>query len=92
MTKLYTALAILGITLLPACASIGAVVDGTQEFTTGVIDSSVKGVSTVSRAVLSDVSSVVATTVTIADGTIDAVASEVDKQTDELQETETKKD
>ena len=86
MTKLYTALAIIGITLLPACASIGAVIDGTQEFTTGVIDSSVKSVSTVSRAVLTDVSNVVATGAEIADSTIKAVSDEVDRQTDELQE------
>ena len=71
MSNLYTALAIIGITLLPACASIGAVIDGTQEFTTGVIDSSVKSVATGAE---------------IADSTIKAVSDEVDRQTDELQE------
>ena len=39
-----------------------------------------------SRAVLTDVSNVVATGAEIADSTIKAVSDEVDRQTDELQE------
>ena len=52
MDKLYSLLAILGLVLLPSCASVGAVIEGGKDFTTGVIDSSVKGVATVSTAVL----------------------------------------
>ena len=72
--------------LLPSCASVGAVIEGGKEFTTGVVDGSVNAVSTVSQAVLTDVSSITATAATAAGGVIDTVATEVDKQTDELQE------
>jgi hypothetical protein len=79
-------LAILGLVLLPSCASVGAVIEGGKEFTTGVIDGSVKAVSTVSGAVLTDVSNVVETTAEVTKGVVDTVAKEVDEQTDELQD------
>ena len=79
-------LAILGIVLLPSCASVGAVIEGGKEFTTGVVDGSVKAISTVSGAVLSDVSNVVETTAEVTTGIVETVAKEVDEQTDELQD------
>lgn len=85
-------LAILGIVLLPSCASVGAVIEGGKEFTTGVVDGSVKAVSTVTGAVLQDASSIVETTAEITSGVVDTVAKEVDEQTDELQDTAPKKD
>jgi len=85
-------LAILGIVLLPSCASVGAVIEGGKEFTTGVVDGSVKAISTVSGAVLSDVSNVVETTAEVTTGIVETVAKEVDEQTDELQDTTPKKD
>ena len=72
--------------LLPSCASVGAVIEGGKEFTTGVVDGSVNAVSTVSQAVLTDVSSITATAATAAGGVIETVSTEIDKQTDELQE------
>ena len=82
MTRFLSITAFLGFVLfLPSCASVGAVIEGGKEFTTGVVDGSVNAVSTVSQAVLTDVSSITAT----AGGVIDTVATEVDKQTDELQ-------
>ena len=85
-------LAILGIVLLPSCASVGAVIEGGKEFTTGVVDGSVNAVSTVTGAVLQDASSIVETTAEITSGVVDTVAKEVDEQTDELQDTAPKKD
>jgi hypothetical protein len=79
-------LAILGIFLLPSCASVGAVIEGGKEFTTGVIDGSVKAVSTVSGAVLEDVSDVVSTTAEVTQGVVKTIGDEIDEQTDELQD------
>ena len=42
MNKLYSLLGVLGLVLLPSCASVGAVIEGGKDFTTGVIDSSCK--------------------------------------------------
>ena len=75
------------VVFLPSCASVGAVIEGGKEFTTGVVDGSVKAVSTISGAVLEDASSIVETTTEITTGVIDTVAKEVDEQTDELQNT-----
>tara|TARA_B100001939_G_scaffold345073_1_gene360867 strand:+ start:1397 stop:1681 length:285 start_codon:yes stop_codon:yes gene_type:complete len=81
-------LAILGIFLLPSCASVGAVIEGGKEFTTGVIDGSVNAVATVSGAVLQDAADITATAAEVTSGVVDTVAENVDKQTDELQEKE----
>ena len=89
MNRLFTILAGLSfVVFLPSCASVGAVIEGGKEFTTGVVDGSVNAVSTVSQAVLTDVSSITATAATAAGGVIETVATEVDKQTDELQKEE----
>ena len=79
MDKLYSLLAILGLVLLPSCASVGAVIEGGKDFTTGVIDSSVKGVATVSTAAK------------VSSGVIETASEEIDNQTDELQEDTPKK-
>ena len=76
-----------GLFFFVGCASVGAVIEGGKEFTTGVIDGSVNAVSTVSQAVLEDASSIVETTTEVTTGVIDTVAKEVDEQTDELQDT-----
>jgi len=76
-----------GLFFFVGCASVGAVIEGGKEFTTGVVDGSVKAVSTISGAVLEDVSDVVETTAEVTKGVVDTVANEVDKQTDELQDT-----
>jgi hypothetical protein len=87
MNRLFTILAGLSLVVfLPSCASVGAVIEGGKEFTTGVVDGSVNAVSTISQAVLKDASSITATAAEAAGGVIDTVATEVDKQTDELQE------
>jgi len=86
MRSMLSILAILGLVLLPSCASVGAVIEGGKEFTTGVIDGSVKAVSTVSGAVLEDVSDVVETTAEVTQGVVETVGKEIDEQTDELQD------
>jgi hypothetical protein len=93
MNRLFNALVVSGFVIfLPSCASVGAVIEGGKAFTTGVIDGSVNAVSTVSVAVLQDASSIATTAATIASNTVETVAQEVDKQTDELQDTPEKKD
>lgn len=76
-----------GLFFFVGCASVGAVIEGGKEFTTGVIDGSVNAVSTISGAVLEDASNIVETTTEVTVGVIDTVAKEVDEQTDELQDT-----
>ena len=76
-----------GLFFFVGCASVGAVIEGGKEFTTGVIDGSVNAVSTISGAVLEDASNIVETTTEVTAGVIDTVAKEVDEQTDELQDT-----
>jgi hypothetical protein len=75
-----------GLFFFVGCASVGAVIEGGKEFTTGVIDGSVNAVSTVSQAVLEDASSIANTAAEAASGVIETVETEVDKQTDELQD------
>jgi hypothetical protein len=75
-----------GLFFFVSCASVGAVIEGGKEFTTGVIDGSVNAVSTVSQAVLEDASSIANTAAEAASGVIETVETEVDKQTDELQD------
>ena len=88
MSKSLITLAVLGIFLLPSCASVGAVIEGGKEFTTGVIDGSVNAVATGSGAVLQDAADITATAAEVTSGVVDTVAENVDKQTDELQEKE----
>jgi hypothetical protein len=76
-----------GLFFFVGCASVGAVIEGGKEFTTGVVDGSVKAVSTISGAVLEDASNIVETTAEVTQGVVDTVAKEVDEQTDELQDT-----
>lgn len=77
--------------LLPSCASVGAVIEGGKEFSTGVVDGAVKGTRTVANAVADDVVSVGTLVADTTTGVIDTVADEVDRQTDELQEQPEKK-
>lgn len=79
-------MSLFGLTFFVSCASVGAVIDGGQEFATGVIDGTVKGTATIAGAVASDVVSVGEFAVNTTTGIIDTVATEVDKQTDELQD------
>ena len=76
-----------GLFFFVGCASVGAVIEGGKEFTTGVVDGSVNAVSTISGAVLEDASNIVKTTTEVTTGVISTVAKEVDEQTDELQDT-----
>lgn len=74
--------------LAASCASIGAVIEGGQEFATGVIDGTVKGGATIVGAVAEDVVSVGEFAVNTTAGIVETVAEEVDRQTDELQKKE----
>ena len=86
MNRLLSITAVLGfVVFLPSCASVGAVIEGGKEFTTGVVDGSVNAVSTIAGAVLTDVSSITSTAAQAATGVIETVATEVDRQTDALQ-------
>ena len=87
MNKLYSLLGVLGLVLLTR-VPVGAVIEGGKDSTTGVIDSSVKGVATVSTAVLEDVSDITATAAKVPSGVIETVVKN-DNQTDELQDKDT---
>ena len=69
MNRLLSITAVLGfVVFLPSCASVGAVIEGGKEFTTGVVDGSVNAVSTIAGAVLTDVSSITSTAAQAATG------------------------
>ena len=76
---------LLGLIVVTSCASVGAVIEGGKQFTTGVVDGAVKGSATVVSAVAEDVVSVGEFAVNTTAGIVETVAEEVDKQTDELQ-------
>jgi hypothetical protein len=76
---------LLGLIVVASCASVGAVIEGGKQFTTGVVDGAVKGSATVVSAVADDVVSVGEFAVNTTAGIVETVAEEIDKQTDELQ-------
>ena len=76
---------LLGLIVVTSCASVGAVIEGGKQFTTGVVDGAVKGSATVVSAVADDVVSVGEFAVNTTAGIVETVAEEIDKQTDELQ-------
>ena len=76
---------LLGLIVVTSCASVGAVIEGGKQFTTGVVDGAVKGSATVVSAVADDVVSVGEFAVNTTAGIVETVADEIDKQTDELQ-------
>lgn len=89
--KMVVYLLLFSVVLLPSCATVGSVIEGGKEFTTGVVDGAVKGTRTVATAVADDVVSVGTLATETVIGVVDTVADEVDRQTDELQETPEKK-
>ena len=87
MNKLFTIIAVLGfVGFLPSCASVGAVIEGGKEVTTSIIDTSVKTAGNIGSAVLRDASDIVSTAADAAEGVVDTVVTEIDEQTDELQD------
>ena len=90
-----------GLFFAASCASVGSVIEGGKEFTTGVVDGAVKGTSTVVSAVSEDVvstgefvvDSAIDTgkaVVNTGTGLINKVAQKVDEETDKLQSPEGK--
>ena len=84
-------ISLFSIVMFVGCASVGAVIEGGKEFTTGVVDGAVQGSRTIVNAVADDVVSVGTLVADTTTGVIDTVADEVDRQTDELQEEPEKK-
>jgi hypothetical protein len=82
-----TLLSLFGVIYLASCASVGAVIDGGKELTTGVVDATVGTAVNVSGAVLQDVSDITKTAAETVQGVAETVGAEVDRQTDELQDT-----
>jgi hypothetical protein len=89
--KIVMYMLLFSVVLLPSCASVGAVIEGGKEFTTGVVDGAVKGTRTVVTAVADDVVSVGTLATDTVVGVVDTVADEVDRQTNELQEEQPEK-
>lgn len=79
-----------GLFFFVGCATVGATIEGGKKLSTGIIDATVDTAAGLSNAVLDDASSVVATTANATKGVVETVRSEIDKQTDELQEPEGK--
>lgn len=79
-----------GLFAFVGCATVGATIEGGKKLSTGIIDATVDTAAGLSTAVLDDASSVVATAANATKGVVETVRSEVDKQTDELQEPEEK--
>jgi len=67
------------------CASVGAVIDGGQEFVTNTVDVAVGTTSDVVTSVAEDAASITQTTLEVGAGVVQAVSDEIDSQTDELQ-------
>ena len=68
------------------CASVGGAWDAGTEIVTGTVDAVVGGTATMAKAVSDDVINIATVATDITTGAIDTVADQVDKQTDELQE------
>ena len=94
MKNLFSLVA--GAFLFASCASIGSVIEGGKEFTTGMVDGAVKGTATVVGAVSEDVVNtgefVVDTVVDVhkavietGTGVVENAAERIDKETDKLQ-------
>jgi len=79
-----------GLFFFVGCATVGATIEGGKKLTTGVIDATVDTAAGLSSAVLEDTTSMVGTVADATQGVVETVRSEVDKQTDELQEPEGK--
>jgi len=90
-----------GLVFAASCASVGSVIEGGKEFTTGVVDGAVKGTSTVVSAVSDDVVNtgefvvesavdVGKSVVNTGTGIVQKAAQRIDEETDKLQSPEGK--
>lgn len=73
---------------ITSCASVGGAWQAGTEIVTGTVDSVVGGAATMAVAITNDVRNVADVTIETAQGVVKTVAEQVDKQTDELQKTE----
>jgi len=85
MLKTIAMVLTLGI-LVTSCATVGAVIDGGKDLATSTVDSVVTTAGNVGASALRDVSDVVSTAADAAEGVVETVVTEVDEQTDALQE------
>jgi phosphodiesterase/alkaline phosphatase D-like protein len=90
-----------GLVFAASCASVGSVIEGGKEFTTGVVDGAVKGTSTIVTAVSDDVVNtgefvvesavdVGKSVVNTGTGIVQKAAQRIDEETDKLQDPEGK--
>lgn len=86
-----------GLVFAASCASVGSVIEGGKEFTTGVVDGAVKGTSTIVTAVSDDVVNtgefvvesavdVGKSVVNTGTGIVQKAAQRIDEETDKLQD------
>jgi starvation-inducible outer membrane lipoprotein len=85
MLKTIAMVLTLGI-FVTSCATVGAVIDGGKDLATSTVDSVVTTAGNVGASALRDVSDVVSTAADAAEGVVETVVTEVDEQTDALQE------
>ena len=72
--------------LISGCASVGGVWEAGKTVVTGSVDAVVSGTSKVVSAVAEDVANTTAFVVDTTSGVVEDVATEVDEQTDALQD------
>ena len=70
---------------ITSCASVGGAWNAGTEIVTGTVDSVVGGAATMAVAVTNDARNIADVTIDTAQGVVETVAENVDKQTDELQ-------
>tara|TARA_B110000858_G_C17766161_1_gene457176 strand:+ start:414 stop:686 length:273 start_codon:yes stop_codon:yes gene_type:complete len=85
MIKYLAMLCVLGFTFT-GCATVGAVIDGGKDIATTTVDTVVSAGGNIGASALRDAADIVGTAADAAEGVVDIVVEEVDKQTDELQE------
>ena len=85
MKNLLSFFSLIALSSIVGCASVGGAWNAGTEIVTGTVDSVVGGAATMAVAVTNDAKAIADVTINTAQGVVETVATEVDKQTDELQ-------
>lgn len=86
MKTLLSFFGLMSLMLMTSCASVGGAWNAGTEIVTGTVDSVVGGAATMAVAISDDARNIADVTIDTAQGVVKTVADNVDKQTDELQQ------
>ena len=86
MKTLLSFFGLMSLMLMTSCASVGGAWNAGTEIVTGTVDSVVGGAATMAVAITDDARNIADVTIDTAQGVVKTVAENVDKQTDELQQ------